>query len=113
MPKKRDNETELSASICTLLGLPARVFASLAHSECLCIGSALNDAKLRGEETALIDIGIGELSVRLSDMTIKFLPGDDLKAAYKTAVSVGIDPLEIALNKNIAKRLIDVCQEEL
>lgn len=113
MPKKRENETDLSVSICTLLGLPATTFESLSRSECLGIGSALNDAKLRGDETALIDIGIGELSVRLSDMTIKFLPSDALKAAAKKAISDGIDPLEAALKQNISKRLIDACREEL
>lgn len=109
----RKTETKLSMSICALLGVPAKTFAALSHSECLAIGSALNDAKLRGEETALINIGIGNLSIRLSDMTIKFLPSDDLKAAAKKAISDGIDPLEVELSESVAKKLIDICQEEL
>ena len=94
-----------------LLKLPAKVTSEVIDKANLCIGSIISDAKLAGEQTIIINIGIGTLSVDLIDMQCKFVPSKDLKAAIKNGLTESIDPLELALEKSLADKLLAVCEE--
>ena len=52
----------------------------LVNKTNLCIGSIIHEAILEGRKTALINIGIGALSIDLVDMQCKFLPSTKLKS---------------------------------
>lgn len=95
----------------TLLKIPTKVTTELTDKACLCIGSAISDAKRRGESQVVVNIGIGALSVNLLDMQCKFVPGKNLKNAIKTALSDQPDPLEVALEQAFADKLIAICEE--
>ena len=95
----------------TLLRIPTKVSTELTDKACLCIGSAISEAKNRGESQISVNIGIGLLSVNLIDMQCKFVPGKNLKSAIKTSLDTKLDPLELALEKAFADKLIAICEE--
>ena len=99
------------SDVSTLLKIPNKVMAELVDKANLCIGSAISDAKLAGEQAVIINIGIGTLSVDLIDMNCKFVPSKDLKAAIKAGLSGDGDPLELALEATLAEKLAAVVDE--
>lgn len=94
-----------------LLKLPAKVSKELVDKACLCIGSAICEAKQKGDTQTTVGIGIGTLSVDLVDMQCKFVPGKNLKTAIKNAMNSQGDPLEITLEKVLADKLLAICEE--
>ena len=95
----------------TLLRLPSKVSNELTDKACLCIGSAIAEAKRRGDTQITINIGIGTLSVDLIDMQCKFVPSKNLKNAIKAGLANQTDPLELVLEKAFADKLLDICDE--
>lgn len=106
-------QTNIINDIGTILKLPTKVTTELIDKTCLCIGSAISEAKRNGETQLAINIGIGTLSINLIDMECKFVPGKNLKTAIKDSLSTGTDPLEIMLEKTFADKLIALCSEVL
>ena len=107
------NPVVIPNDVGTLLKIPTKVTTELTDKACLCIGSAISDAKHRGETQVVVNIGIGTLSVNLVDMQCKFVPSKNLKNAIKNALSAETDPLELELEKAFADRLIAMCDEVL
>jgi hypothetical protein len=99
--------------VSALLRIPTKVSKELVDKACLCIGSAICEAKRNGETQIVINIGIGTLSVDLLDMQCKFVPGKNLKTTIKNALTTQVDPLELALEKALADRLLTICEEVL
>lgn len=95
----------------TLLKIPTKITTELTDKACLCIGSAISEAKQRGETQTVINIGIGTLSINLVDMQCKFVPGKNLKSAIKNALTDQVDPLELALEQAFAEKLLAICDE--
>lgn len=107
------NQTSITNDVSILLRMPTKVSKELVDKACLCIGSTICDAKRNGETQTTINIGIGTLSVDLLDMQCKFVPGKNLKTAIKNALTTQVDPLELALEKALADRLLTICEEVL
>jgi hypothetical protein len=97
----------------TLLKLPTKVTNELTEKACLCISSAISEAKRNGESQLTVGIGIGSLSINLVDMQCKFVPGKNLKTAIKTALASEENELEVTLEKAFAEKLIALCAEVL
>lgn len=97
----------------TLLRIPTKVSKELVDKACLCISSAICEAKRNGETQITIGIGIGTLSINLLDMQCKFIPGKNLKMAIKNALSSQTDPLEVMLEQAFADKLLAICEEVL
>lgn len=95
----------------TLLKIPTKVSTELVDKACLCISSAISEAKRRGETQTVVNIGIGALSVNLVDMDCKFVPGKNLKTAIKAALNSPVDPLELVLEQAFADKLLAICEE--
>lgn len=95
----------------TLLKVPTKVSTELVDKACLCIGSAISEAKRRGDTLLTISIGIGNLSINLVDMECKFVPGKNLKTAIKQALTTQSDPLELILEQAFADKLLAICDE--
>ena len=104
-------QTNLISDVGTLLKIPTKVTTELTDKACLCIGSAISEAKRNGENQMALNIGIGVLSINLLDMQCKFVPGKNLKTAIKSALASPIDPLELALEQAFAEKLIAICEE--
>ena len=104
-------QPNLVTDVGTLLKLPSKVTVELIHKANLCIGSIINDAKLAGDQTVIINIGIGSLSIDLVDMQCKFVPSKDLKTTIKNSLNTDIDPLELALEQAFTDKLLAVCEE--
>lgn len=105
------NQINILNDVGTLLRLPTKVTTELTNKACLCIGSAIAEAKNKGETQITVNIGIGILSVNLLDMQCKFVPGKNLKTAIKNSLTSSVDPLELTLEKAFADKLLAVCEE--
>lgn len=103
--------TNIVNDVGTLLRIPSKITTELTDKACLCIGSAINEAKSKGETQITLAIGIGTLSIDLIDMQCKFVPGKNLKAAIKSATSTTRDPLEHALEQAFVDKLLTICEE--
>ena len=97
----------------TLLRLPSKVSNELTVKVCLCIGSAIGEAKRRGDTQITINIGIGTLSVDLIDMQCKFIPSKNLKNVIKESLTTTTNPLELALEQALTDKLLAICEEVL
>jgi hypothetical protein len=95
----------------TLMKIPTKVSTELVDKACLCISSAISEAKRKGESQTVVNLGIGTLSVNLVDMDCKFIPGKNLKTAIKTALNSPVDPLELMLEQAFADKLLAICEE--
>ena len=104
-------QINITNDVGTILRIPTKVSKELTEKACLCIASAICEAKQNGEPQITLGIGIGTLSVDLLDMQCKFVPGKNLKTAIKSALSTQVDPLETALEKALADRLLTICEE--
>ena len=107
------NQISIVNDVGTLLKLPTKISKELVDKACLCISSAICEAKRSGETQTTVGIGIGTISVDLIDMQCKFIPGKNLKAAIKTALTSTTDPLELELEKSFADKLLAICEEVL
>lgn len=105
------NPVVIPNDVGTLLKIPTKVTTELTDKACLCIGSAISEAKRRGETQVVVNIGIGALSVNLIDMQCKFVPGKNLKNAIKAALTTQPDPLELVLEQAFADKLLAICEE--
>jgi len=93
--------------------IPNKILAELIHKTNLCIGSAIHDARQANEEAAVLNIGIGVLSVNLIDMQCKFIPSKDLKATIKSSLTGEIDPLELIIEESLVEKLISLCEDAM
>jgi len=97
----------------TVTKIPNKILDALVKKLDLCIGSAIHDAIIAKEEVAVLNIGIGSLSINLADMQCKFIPSKDLKAAIKSSIEDRVDPLELELEQALIAKLISICSEEI
>lgn len=104
-------QKNIMSDVGTLLKIPTKITTELTDKACLCISSAISEAKRAGEAQTVINIGIGTLSINLVDMQCKFIPGKNLKTAIKTALSTHSDPLELALEQAFTEKLLAICEE--
>lgn len=104
-------QTNIISDVGTLLKIPTKITTELTDKACLCIGSAISEAKRKGEDATIVNIGIGTLSINLIDMQCKFVPGKNLKTAIKSALASPVDPLELALEQAFADKLLAICEE--
>ena len=106
-------QTNIVTDVNNLLRIPAKVSNELVSKACLCISSAISEAKARGETQTTVGIGIGYLSVNLIDMQCKFVPNKELKTAIKKSIDSPVDPLELILEQTFADKLLMLCEEVL
>lgn len=106
-------QTNIVTDVNNLLRIPTKVSNELVSKACLCIGSAISEAKARGETQTTVNIGIGSLSVNLVDMQCKFVPNKELKTAIKRSLDSPVDPLELILEQTFADKLLTLCEEVL
>ena len=107
------NQQNIVNDISTLTRVPGKVLNELTHKINLCIGSAIYEAKQSNEQILVLNIGIGLLSISLTDMQCKFIPSKDLKQTIKASLTGEIDPLELALDEALVDKLKAACEEVL
>lgn len=106
-------QSNIISDLSSLTKIPNKILTELVTKENLCIGSAINDALLNHEEVAVLNIGIGILSVELSSKQCKFIPSKELKSIIKRSIDEKIDPIELALDQAIVDKLLHICDEVL
>lgn len=103
--------TNIVSDVGTLLKIPTKITTELTNKACLCIGSAISEAKNAGETQIVLSIGIGTLSINLIDMQCKFVPDKNLKSAIKTALNSQKNPVELMLEQTFIDKLLAICEE--
>lgn len=93
--------------------IPNKILQELVHKLNLCIGSAIHDAIINEESAIVINVGIGSLSVNLTDMQCKFIPSKDLKTCIKNGVESKVDPVEFALEQALVDKLLAISEEAI
>ncbi len=91
--------------------VPNKVLTELISKEILCIGSAIHDAIQANEETLILNIGLGNLSIDLKEMQCKFVPSRELKNTIKQCSTTKLDPLELELEQAVIEKLLKICDE--
>lgn len=109
----QSQSSNILSSLATISKVPVKVFNILSDKAVLCIASAIHDAVIQHDETATIDVGIGQLSVRISDMQCKFIPSKELKNAIKQSITDNIDPLELSIENMFSAKLLELCEREI
>lgn len=104
-------QVNILSDVGTLLRIPTKITTELTEKACLCISSAIVEAKNRGETQTTVNIGIGTLSINLVDMQCKFIPGKNLKTAIKQTLNTSYDPLELILEQSFTDKLLAICEE--
>ena len=99
------SQSNIITDLSTLTRIPNKTLTELSHKINLCIGSIIAEAKAKGEQAVIINIGIGTLSIDLIDMQCKFVPGRELKATIKACMVEPIDPLDVALEQALIEKL--------
>jgi hypothetical protein len=107
------NQPNLITDLSTLTRIPNKTLTELTHKINLCIGSIIAEAKTKGEQAVIINIGIGTLSIDLIDMQCKFVPSKELKSTIKASLQSKQDPLEMELEQALIEKLLAICDEEL
>ena len=104
-------QANVLSDVSTLMRIPTKVSTELVDKTCLCISSIISEAKRKNETQVVINIGIGNLSINLTDMQCKFVPGKNLKTTIKNALNSKTDPLELVLEQAFADKLLAICEE--
>ena len=99
------SQPNIITDLSTLTKVPNKTLTELVHKINLCIGSIIAEAKTKGEQAVIINIGIGTLSIDLIDMQCKFIPSRELKTTIKTCINGTEDPLDLALEHALAEKL--------
>lgn len=104
-------QTNIISDLSSATKIPNKILNELINKEVLCIGSAINAAITSDEEVAVLNIGIGTLSVELATKQCKFIPSRELKSAIKRSIDGKVDPLEKELEKAIIDKLLKICSD--
>ena len=104
-------QSNIITDISSATKIPVKVLNSISTKEILCIGSAIHDALEAKEEAVVLNIGIGTLSVNLSDGQCKFIPSTELKTTIKKCINNKIDPLEDTLEQAVIDKLLKTYEE--
>jgi hypothetical protein len=107
------SQPNIITDLSTLTRVPNKTLTELAHKTNLCIGSIIAEARAKGEQAVIINIGIGTLSIDLIDMQCKFVPSRELKATIKNCMTSEVDPLDLALERALAEKLGNFVDEVL
>jgi hypothetical protein len=106
-------QQNIVSDVGTLLKIPTKITTELIDKACVCIGSAINEAKQAGETQTVLNIGIGTLSINLIDMQCKFVPGKNLKTAIKSSLTSQNNSVELMLEQAFIDKLLTICEEVL
>jgi hypothetical protein len=99
------SQSNIITDLSTLTRIPNKTLTELSHKTNLCIGSIIAEAKSKGEQAVIINIGIGTLSIDLIDMQCKFVPSRELKTTIKACMAEPVDPLDLALEQALIEKL--------
>lgn len=104
-------QSNIINDLCTYTRVPNKIMTEIISKETMCIGSAIHDAMLAQEDVALLNIGIGTLSIDLASRQCKFLPSRELKSTIKKSLDEKVDPIELELEQAAIEKLMKVFNE--
>lgn len=99
-------QANILSDLSSVTKIPAKVLGDLITKENFCIGSAINSSIIAGESVAVLNIGIGTLSVDIPTKQCRFVPSRDLKSIIKRTIDGKVDPLELELEHAVIEKLM-------
>lgn len=106
-------QTNVVKDVASYTKIPPKTLSLILDKFALCIGSAVHEAALNEEDAAVLNIGLGTLSIDLSTKKLKFVPSRELSAAIKRGLEEGVDPIEMSLTQEVVDKLLQICDEAL
>ncbi len=99
----------------SLTTIAEKHLVKLLAKEIYCISDAVAEAKAIEKDAVDLDIGIGTLSIRMSEEEVayKFIPSAELHSAVKSAISSGQNLLEDKLEASLVSKVTDAYKELL
>ena len=104
----------LSKDLSTLTTIHEDTFENLISKTMLCIANYVHEAKLNGDEIVKVDIGIGDLYIKLSDtedLKYKFIPNTTMTKVLNRTLKNGISPLAEIVEKTLINRLTNIYKD--
>ena len=104
----------LSKDLSTLTTIHEDTFENLISKTMLCIANYVHEAKLNGDDIVKVDIGIGELYIKITsidDLKYKFIPSPTLTKVLNKTIKNGISPLAEIVEKTLINRLTNIYKD--
>jgi ribosomal protein L17 len=96
-----------------LTTIPEKAIKKLIEKMVYAINEAVVEARIMGEDTLQMDIGLGTLLIKLSNDSIqyKFIPGDKLEESVKNTFINKQNLLEDALDASLVNKLTNIYKD--
>ena len=103
----------LIEDISALTSIPVNTLDKLKKKTIYCICDSIEETKLRGEDTTVIDMGIGILYIKEEGDIVKyrFTPSKTLENSINTTLIEGKNPLVDTIEKSLVKRVTDTYKQ--
>ena len=104
---------DLIKDLSTLTTIPIAALNKLVNKSNYCICYDVKENLSNSENTTLIDIGIGTLSIILDDDTVyyKFKPSKELENSLKSTIMTGENPLVNVIDNTTKDKILNVYKE--
>lgn len=101
--------TKLIEDVSTLTSIPENLLKKLVKVSNYCVGHALHEALCEQQDYVTVDIGIGDLQLKLQDNTLryKFIPSRELEDALVTTVKSGTSSIIVQLDNTLQEKIED------
>lgn len=96
-----------------LTTIPEKTLAKLCSKMIFCISDAIVEAKTQGLSTVDLDIGIGTLSILLSEEEVKYkyIPSTEFEDAVKSSILEERNLLEDKLEQSFAEKITNLYKD--
>lgn len=103
----------LTEDLSTITTIQVATFNKLTQKIMWIITDAIETAISNNEDTLEIDIGIGTIKIKFDNQSIRyrFVPKPTLENAVAKAIVTEQNPLEIALEKSLADKMVNVYKD--
>lgn len=107
--------TKLIDNLSKITSISKQTFDKLTNLSVSCICDSIEDDILNNESIATIDIGIGQLLIKHTDndMRYKFIPDAKLEEAVSQTIVNDKNPLKVAVEDTLKKRILNIYKELL
>ena len=105
--------TNLQNDLCTLTNISENTLKKLIPISTYCIGHAVAETHAERREITEIDLGFGELDIRVVENQIKyrFIPSKELEDCLVRTVTTGCSPIITTLDTKLQEKIDKVYKE--
>ena len=103
----------LIEDVSKLTTIPIKSLNSLSDTFIYCIIDAVKESKLNGEDTVNLDLGIGNICIKLLDKELKykFIPSDKMNKGMSDLFNKGLNSLENVLESSLVDKIVNTYKD--